>query len=162
MLKKEILIAITLLTLLLVSCSMLNQVQSRLAIKNCQFRIVSVRDITYNPLQDPDLIGFTINMDCRNPNESIETILDKLSFDLYINEEKTTSAIINDQIKIGPSKTVAIPVGVKVSIAEASSSIFQAIVDREANYKIKGNAYFSTPIGELSFPVTIKEGTWSI
>ncbi|MBN2542053.1 LEA type 2 family protein [bacterium] len=156
-----IIVIITLIGLFFTNCSLLQQVESRLAIKNCKFRIANVRDIRYNPVIDPNNLEFIINMECKNPNREVETILDKITFDLYVNDNKTTSGSISKQLTIEPLQVVTFPITVGLNLRDVSTAIFNAISNERADYRIEGTAFFNTPIGEISFPVTIKEGSWS-
>lgn len=139
-------------------CAML---KSHLAIRDCKFRIAEIGGINYDPLKAPDKLGISLNVDCYNPNEAVEAILEKLDFNLFINDSKTAMGKVENKLTVPPTKTIQFPVSVQLSLSDIGSTIFEVIQSGSANYELKGKAYFSTPLGESSIPVTITKGKWS-
>lgn len=136
-------------------------IKSRLAVQNCKFQIANVGKIDYDPFKAPDKLGITINIDCYNPDKAIEAVLDKLTFNLFVNNTQTVAGNVENKLKIPPEKTIQFPVNVQLSLSDVEKTVFEVIKSGNANYELRGNAYFSTPIGESSIPVTISKGKWS-
>lgn len=136
-------------------------IQKQLAILNCKFQIASIGSVDYNPLKSLDVLGVTLNIDCKNPNSSVAAVLEKLAFDLYVNEQNMAESSIANNLTIPPNQTIQFPVNIQLSLSKAGSAIFDAIKSGTASYKLKGNAFFSTPVGEMTLPVTISKGKWS-
>lgn len=136
-------------------------IKSRLAIRDCKFQIANVGELQYDPFRASDKLGITLNIDCYNPNKTIEAVLDKLAFNLFVNDKKTVGGTVENKLKIPPEKTIQFPINVQLSLSDIEKTVFEVVKSGNANYELKGNAYFSTPIGESSIPVTISKGKWS-
>lgn len=136
-------------------------IKSRLAICDCKFRIANVESVEYNSLRDPDRLEINLNIDCKNPDKAIEAVLDKLIFNFYVNNRETTASSVVKKVKIPPEATVQFPVSIQLSLSKIERAVFDVITSKKASYELKGTAFFSTPIGEKSIPVTISKGSWS-
>ncbi|MDD5530754.1 MAG: LEA type 2 family protein [bacterium] len=136
-------------------------IKSRLAMKDCKFRIANIEAVEYNPLQDLDKVNVKLNIDCMNPNNAIEAVLDKLVFNLLLNGKNVADGKITDQLRVGPQKTVSFPVSIGLSLSKIGKTALEAIQSNKAAYELKGTAFFSTILGETSIPVTITKGKWS-
>lgn len=135
--------------------------KSHLAICDCKFRIAEIGGISYDPLKAPDKLGISLNVDCYNPNKTVEAILEKLDFNLFINDSKTAMGMLENKLKVPPTKTVQFPINIQLSLSKIGNTIFEVIQSGSANYELKGKAYFSTLLGESAIPVTISKGKWS-
>jgi LEA14-like dessication related protein len=149
---------ILLITLFFPGCALINK---RLAIRNCEFRIADAASIKYEPFRDPDKLDITLKIDCRNPDKVMEAVLDRLTFNLLVNGQNTTSGTMNKKLNIPPEAVVQFPVNIRLSLSKVQKVVFDVINSGTATYELRGNAFFSTPIGERSVPVTIAKGSWS-
>lgn len=136
-------------------------IKSRLAICDCKFKIANIESVEYDPIKDADKINVTLNIDCMNPNKTIEAVLDKLAFNLFINGKNLADGTLTDKLKIVPQKTVSFPVNIGLSVSKVGKTILEVMQSNKATYELKGTASFSTIIGESSIPVTITKGKWS-
>ncbi len=148
--------------LLFINCSFLSQIESRLNVTKCKFRIAKLSKVEYDPLKDINAVTLNFQVDCRNPNDEVETILDKLDFNFFIDNQQVATGSVNRQIKIAPQATEQFPVALSLSVTEIGSSLLKAIQNHSAKYHFTGTAYIDTYLGEMSFDVMIKEGEWSL
>ncbi len=144
---------LVILALLLSSCT---PVASRLLVKNCRFSLAEV------VLEDAGLTSLTLRLgiEVENPN-MIEVILDRLAFDFYINNSKVFKGVIKERTVIPPGEARIVHTTVKLSILRLGISIYRAIKREEAEYLLKGKAYFDTKYGLIAIPVSIERGRFS-
>ena len=132
-------------------CSFL---QSRMAVKNCNFTfvdaqpILSLKDIMKKQLR----VDIKVNIENTNP---IKVVIDKLDLLLYINGKDTLqSNFAGVEIEKGQSKVVSTQLVIPFS--KVGSGIIDVIKSKgEVEYKLVGKVYIKTPIGTFNFPVTI-------
>ncbi len=138
-----------LFVLVLSSCALVQ----RIALKNCEFRLAgtAIKEIALTYLK----LGIII--DVTNPNP-IDVVLDRMRFDLYINETKVANATSNLKTTIPSGASVKVTPIVTLDYAQVGAVIVSAIKNLSAKYKVIGTVYFDTPLGTFSFPVTIVKG----
>lgn len=138
-----------LLALSLSSCALIQ----RIALKNCEFRLAGtvIKELALTYLK----LGIII--DVTNPN-SIDVVLDRMRFDLYINDTKVANATSNLKTTIPSGASVKVTPVVTLDYAQVGTAIISAIKNLSAKYTVIGTVYFDTPLGTFSFPVTIVKG----
>jgi LEA14-like dessication related protein len=143
-------------TLSLAGCS---SVARALNIVNPSYSIRDIRprvDIAL-PLSASSIdFDFTLGVD--NPN-SVGLRLDRVDFDLLINENPVMNSVSNDpRVEIPPRGFGNVHLRTRVGY-DNLRSIFREVADvvqgNRARYTIRGNAYYDTPIGQMRFPVTV-------
>ena len=102
-------------------------------------------------------MDFKLAIRITNPN-GVDVVFDKLGFDFLVNENQIFSGLAEKQMTIPNNKSAVLEHTITISYLKVASSIIKAIRDREAKYRLRGKAYFNTPVGELSFPVDIVKG----
>lgn len=144
--KKFLLAA--LLAAMLPGCFILRRTQ----LQNCEFRLAgtSIKEIALTYLR------LAINIDVTNPNR-IDVVLDRMRFDLYVNDEHVANGVSNLKTRIPSGGSVKISPVVTLDYAQVGTAIISTIKNLGAKYKIVGTVYFDTPFGTMSFPVTIVE-----
>ena len=164
--KKLLVVSILLLTLMsFTGCELLEMLLSeasqRIAIKNCQFKIIDVFNVSYNPLRSLTDISFDMKIGVKNPNDSIDAVMDKIKFNLYVNEKDVLSTTTTQKITINAGSETSFTIPVTLNAINVGQTIVEAIEEEKADYKIIGTSYINTSYGELSFPITVTEGSWS-
>ncbi len=99
---------------------------------------------------------FTIGVDNPNP---VELRLDRLDFDLLINDNPILNNIRSDQGVHIPARGLGdVHLAAHVTSDNVRAlwrEIQDVVAGNRANYAIRGNAYYDTPVGQLRFPVTV-------
>ncbi len=141
--------------LLLSGCS---AVQRALNIENPRYTIRDIRpsiDIAL-PLSASSIdIDFAIEVD--NPN-SVGLRLDQIDFNLFINESRVLESTSQQDLRIPANGRGDVHLRTRIGYQNVRS-LWNEIVDvvrgQRARYQIRGNAHYDTPLGRLSFPVTV-------
>jgi LEA14-like dessication related protein len=99
---------------------------------------------------------FTLGVD--NPN-SVGLRLDRVNFDLLINEQRVMQSVSTDpRIQIPARGLGEVHLRTRVGY-DNLRTVFREVADlvqgNRANYRIDGNAEYDTPIGTMRFPVTV-------
>ena len=106
----------------------------------------------------PPSIDFQFVVGVDNPN-SVALRLDHLDFDLLIDNDVVLNNVRSDQGIHIPARGFG-EVNLTTHVTYNNiQSIYDHIVDvvqgNRANYTIRGNAYYDTPVGTLRFPITV-------
>jgi LEA14-like dessication related protein len=144
-----------LVALLLTGC---NTVGSALNIVNPNYTIKEVRphvNIAL-PLSASSIdFDFTVGID--NPN-TIGLNLARLDFGVLVDGNRLIDSLSNDRITIPARGSNDVRLRARVGYQQIPN-LFQQIVNvingQRANYRIEGNAYFDTPLGQMRFPVNV-------
>jgi LEA14-like dessication related protein len=133
--------------IVLISCTAL---QERAAIKECKFRLVSVRayDFTFSNMK----LDFSIRVD--NPN-SIDAVLDKLVYTFYVNDLDVFSGTTGKTINIPAKKSIDFPTTITLEYSQIGQALAEAMKLKKAAYRMEARAYVSTILGDVSYPVNI-------
>ncbi len=126
-------------------------IQKRLAIKNCKFRFKDVQIVRIG-LSDIELKTF---IEVKNPNK-IEVIIEKFTYDFYVNDINAFSGLFSQKTKIKPGRSRTISMLINIPYSKITKTIISLIKEKKAEYKIKGRVYLSTILGEFPFDVEIK------
>jgi LEA14-like dessication related protein len=118
----------------------------------------SLREVTPRvQLAIPPSMDFDLTVGVDNPNP-VSLRLDRLDFDLFVNNNHLLNSISNQGVKIPARGIGDIHLTAHVGYNEIKS-IFREVADvvqgRRAQYEIRGNAYYNTPVGQMRFPVTV-------
>jgi LEA14-like dessication related protein len=134
-------------TVVLVSCAALKE---RAAIKECKFRLVSVRayDFTFANMK----LDFSIRVD--NPN-NIDAVLDKLVYTFYVNDTDVFSGTTGRTISIPAENSTQFPTTITLEYSQIGQALAEAMKLKRAAYRMEARAYVSTILGEVSYPVNI-------
>lgn len=148
-------IALGLATLSLTGCS---TVASALNIQNPRY---SFRDIRPHvnvalPLSASSIdFDFVVAVD--NPN-SVGLRLDALDFSLFVNDSRLLDSNSQQRIQIPARGVGDVHLSARVGYANIQN-IFREVADviqgNRARYELRGNAHYNTPVGQLTFPVTV-------
>jgi LEA14-like dessication related protein len=106
----------------------------------------------------PPSIDFDFTVGVDNPN-SVGLRLDRLDFDLLINDNPVLNNVRSDQGVHIPARGVGdVHLSTHVTY-DNIRSIYREVSDvvqgNRARYTIRGNAYYDTPVGQMRFPVTV-------
>lgn len=149
-------LALAAMTLTVTGC---NTVQKALNIVNPSYSIRDVRPrvAIALPLSASSIdLEFDVGVD--NPND-VGLRLDRLDFDVLINDNPVVSRVISDQGIQIPARGVGnVRLRTRVSydnIRNIWREVSDLIAGNRARYQIRGNAYYNTPIGQMRFPVTV-------
>jgi LEA14-like dessication related protein len=144
-----------LMTLLLTGCS---TAMRALNIENPRYSIRDIRpsvDIAI-PLSASSIdVDFNIEVD--NPN-GVQIRLDEIDFDLFINGSRILDSVSRQGIRIPANGRGDIALRTRIgydSIRSLWTEMVDVVRGRRAEYEIRGNAYYDTPVGRLKFPVKV-------
>jgi LEA14-like dessication related protein len=102
-------------------------------------------------------IDFNFNLGVDNPNR-ISLPVEHLDFDLFADDTHLVSAVSRERVTIPAHGYGEVPVRARVGyheIRDVWASIVDLITGNRAHYRLSGNAYYDTPIGERRFPVNV-------
>ena len=142
-------------TLLLSGCA---AVQQALNIENPRY---SIRDIRPRvavalPLSASSIdVDFAIEVD--NPN-SVGIRLDQVDFNLLINNVRVLDSTSQQGVAIPANGRGDIQLRTRIgyeSIRSLWGEVVDAVHGERTRYEIRGTAHYDTPLGRLSFPVTV-------
>jgi LEA14-like dessication related protein len=163
--KRAACIVLALACLCALGCdTLIKQIQGRYNLINCDFSIDSVEPKLHVNLADitQSTVDLVINTVIRNPNDS-EVILDKMAFDLYVDDALLTTGSQAWQLNVpaGAKKTFPIVTSLGYStVVGAGPALWDRINGKTATYRIDGTIYLDTPVGSFSYGTTIKQGTF--
>jgi len=142
-------------SLLLTGCA---AVQQALNIENPRY---SIRDIHPRvdiaiPLSASTIdVDFAIEVD--NPN-SVGLRLDAIDFDLFINQTRVLDSVSQQRIAIPANGRGDVQLRTSIGYSNIRSlwnEVLNAVRGGGTRYEIRGNAHYDTPVGRLTFPVTV-------
>ena len=145
-------IVLALVTLSMSGCAALQQ---SLKIVNPSYSLRSV-DPHLN-LAVPPSMDFDLTVGVDNPN-AVGLRLDQFDFNLLVNGNNIANGTTFDRIQI-PARGVG-DVRLRTHVSyDNVKAIFREVADliqgNRARYEIRGNAAYNTPVGRLTFPVSV-------
>ncbi len=146
MMRKIILILPGLL--FFISCS---AVKERLAIRQCKFFFVSVKP--YNFTYHNFSLDFTLKGE--NPNR-VDAVLDRFTYTFFINETAIFSGKTGEGLRIPANKSKNFKTTLVLEYNKLGDALIEAIRLKKADYKIKARVYIKTILGDIGYPVEIK------
>ena len=140
-------LAFFIIILLLAGCTLFAK---RGSLKNCEFRFKGV-DVTDFSLTEMTL---TVMVTAKNTND-IDVVVDKLSYELFINGKKALKGLMGQGVTIPPGKTGTLNTTVTLDAVELGPTIAWAIKENKANYDLRGSVHLGSSRGTFSFPVFV-------
>jgi LEA14-like dessication related protein len=121
----------------------------------------SVRDIRPHvsiaiPLRASS-IDFNFLLGVDNPNR-ISLPVEHLDFDLFANDTHLVSAVSRERVTIPAHGYGEVPLRARVGYTELHdvwNTVVDLVTGNRAHYRLAGNAYYDTPLGERRFPVSV-------
>ncbi len=105
----------------------------------------------------PPSMDFDLTVGVDNPNP-VELRVDHFDFNLFVNDNQVANGTSFDRIAVPARGIGNVRLSTHVTYQNIKT-IFQQIVDliqgNRAHYGLRGNAAYDTPIGRLTFPVTV-------
>jgi LEA14-like dessication related protein len=106
----------------------------------------------------PPSMDFDVTVGVDNPNP-VGLRLDRFDFNLLVNDNNIANGTTYDRISI-PARGVG-DVRLRTHVTyDNIKSIFREVADviqgNRARYAVRGTALYNTPVGQLSFPVTVQ------
>jgi hypothetical protein len=143
---------LSLVCISLFSCSLLESIQQRIAVKNCQWDFVEAAAHSFS-LTD---MKVDLKISAMNPNQ-VEVVIDRLDLMLFINERQTVKAdFAGTSININQTKTLTTTLTVPyITVGMAIIDILRK--NQPVKYRLDGTVYIDTRLGTFSFPITIYE-----
>ncbi len=149
-------IALSAATLTLSGC---NTVGRALNIENPSYSIRDIRPRVSIALPlSASSIDFDFTLGVNNPN-SVNLRLDRVDFDLLINDNPVLQSVSSDQRINIPARGLG-DVHLRTRVGyDNMRTVFRDVADmvqgNRARYEIRGNAFYNTPIGSMRFPITV-------
>lgn len=144
-------IILSIVTLSFSGCSTLQN----LNIINPTYRLVDVTP--HVNLGVPPSMDFDLTVGVDNPN-AVALRLDQFDFNLFVNENQVANGVTADRISIPARGAGDVRLRTHVSY-DNLRTIYREVMDvvqgNRARYEIRGNAAYQTPVGRLTFPVTV-------
>jgi len=126
------------------------QVRQREALRTVQisFDGVGVRSI--------GLTGASLDIRLRmyNPN-TITATLDRANYDLYGNNNHLGNGVIPQRIDIPAGSSRTVTTDFSLSYGGGAPVIWSALREGRVSWRIRGTAYFDTPLGTISVPFDV-------
>lgn len=145
--------AVTTLVVLIASltgCAVMEQIQQRLAVQNCKFKLANVRAHSFS---FSDMV-VDLDVAVTNPNP-ISVIIDKLDLLLFINDRETLTANFGGST-INTQQSITLTTSLRIPYLKVGMAIIDIIKRKEkVNYKLEGGVYINSAYGSFRFPVTI-------
>jgi len=108
----------------------------------------------------PPSMDFDLTVGVDNPNP-VGLRLDRFDFNLFVNDNPIATGFNSDRIEIPARGLGNVHLRTHVSY-DNIGSIFREVADlvqgNRASYAIRGNAEYDTPVGRLTFPVSVERG----
>ena len=118
---------------------------------NCKYDLVQVQATDFNV----DSISMDVSIAISNLNKAAAAAVKKFDGDLYVNDVNVSALTLKDvRVEAGETKVVksALEIPLK-NLGKLTGLVSMGSVS--VNYVVKGTIYFTTPIGDVPFPVTI-------
>src|SRR5512140_110601 len=128
---------------------------------NIQNPMFSIRDVRPHvaialPLSASS-IDFDFNIGVDNPNP-VGLKMTRMDFNLLVNDSHIATGVTNQAIRIPANGTGFVNLRTRVGYNEIRN-VFNEVADviqgNKARYQVNGRAYFDTPAGQMSFPLTV-------
>lgn len=134
------------------------QTLSQLDIRNPTYRFRDIRpDVSLALPLSASTIDVDMVVEIENPN-SVGLRLDRIDFDLFVNDQAVASSIADQGVRIPANDTGEVRLRTSIPY-ERLGSLFREVANvvsgGRANYEVRGTAYYDTPIGTMKFPLTV-------
>ncbi len=145
----------------LTGCAAIKSTVKRINIVNCEYRFAGVSpslEVAF-PLKRSSL-DIDLRVGVKNPNETAVTF-DRMEYDFYIDKQKIFTGIKDRKVSIEAGKEEIIHLSVNPTyedLKKGFTKAVEAVRSGGATLKLKGFAFFETPVGRMKFPVkTLKK-----
>lgn len=135
--------------LLLAGCTLFAK---RGSLKNCEFKFKGV-EVTDFSLPEMTL---TVMVSAKNTND-IDVVVDKLSYELFINGKKALKGSMGQGVTIAPGETDILNTTVTFNTVEIGPTIAWAVKEGKANYDLRGTVHLGSTRGTFAFPVFVSK-----
>lgn len=134
------------------------QTLRNLNIRNPEYRIRSVVprvDLAF-PLT-ASRINLEFAIDVENPN-SVRLLMDGLDFNVLLNGTRVVNGFSSQRVQIPANGTGHLALRTEIGYSDIRNlwtEVVDMIQGERASYEIQGTAHYDTPVGRLSFPLTV-------
>ncbi len=115
-----------------------------------------VTKIKYDVLKDPNKLTVNMIFNGYNPNP-IGIKLARIEFDIYVDEKLATKIYNDKEIDIPKEGEFSFKEKAKMKLSTVGKTVFKAIKDDKATYRIDGIYFVNTKIGEFKFKAELLE-----
>lgn len=122
------------------------------SLKNCEFGFKGV-EVTDFSLPKMTL---TVMVTAKNTND-IDVVVDKLSYELFINGKKALTGLMGQGVTIRPGETGILNTSVTLDAVELGPTIVWAVKEGKAKYDLSGNVHLGSSRGTFAFPVFVSK-----
>ena len=98
----------------------------------------------------------TIRLRMYNPN-TITATLDRADYELYGNNNYLGNGVIPQRIDIPAGGTRIVETDFVLSYSGGAGVIWSSLIGGEVSWRIKGTAYFDTPLGTMNIPFDVTQ-----
>lgn len=131
---------------------------ANLRIENPSYSIREVRPRVSVALPlSASTIDFDFLVGVKNPNR-VALLLDRMDFNLLVNDNPIFNGVSAERIRIPANGSGDVRLRARVGY-DSIRSLFREVADivqgDRARYEIRGTAFYDTPLGQQSFPVTV-------
>lgn len=137
-------------------CSALDFIASRAAIAKANFSFDHVAlqsaDI---PLVTPNAsVSLQLYVNVQNPNP-ITASLDAFDYTLLLENQQVATGSLPQAFSVDTGATSQLVLPVTIPYANLPQAVLTALLARKADFTLQGTSHITTPLGVLSFPVSI-------
>ena len=116
----------------------------------------NIKKIHYNPLKSLTKLKLDIQFNGYNPNK-IGVALDRIEFDLYINEKHASKFYNDKKIKIPKNNSFTFDEIAELKVNTIGKAVFDAIIKNKAKYQIDGTYHLDTQFGNFKLKAKLVE-----
>lgn len=102
-------------------------------------------------------LDLDFDIEVRNPN-GVALRLARIDFDVLVNGSRVISSISSQNIRIPANGVGNVRLRGQAGYDELRA-LFREVADlvqgNRANYEVRGDVYYNTPLGQLKFPLTV-------
>lgn len=142
-------LAFCIIILLLAGCTLFAK---RGGLKNCEFRFKGL-EVTDFSLPEMTL---TVMVSAKNTND-VDVVVDKLSYELFINGKKALRGLMGQGVTIAPGETGTLNTTVTLNAVELGPTIAWAVKEKKAKYDLSGTVHLESSRGTFAFPVFVSK-----
>lgn len=115
-----------------------------------------VKDVKYNLLKAPNKLTLKILFDGHNPNK-VGLKLNRIEFELYINDELATKFYNDKKIKIPKKGDFTFEETAELKMTTIGKAGFNSILKKKAVYRVDGTYFIDSKFGTFSFKAKLVE-----
>ena len=115
-----------------------------------------INKVNYNPLKSPNTLNINLIFYGNNPN-LVGLSLNKIEFDLYVNDKHISKFYNDKKIKIPKNGNFNFSENADINIIAAGKTLFYNIIKKRVNYKITGTYFVKTSFGTFPLKINLME-----